>query len=265
VNLDRATERAESATTERQAASLYNDIEYELAFGDPNAAQEAEGEQAISILERRFPGIQEQARDVTSPPHTSRTASRNRRGETHSQRGESQRRPSSTPPRRAPQTRASAPRSRSSSPSPRSSGGRRASSSSGALAAAGASATDTILTGLTWILLAGLGYFLLTPKGAGGLSTVLGGVIKGVDLIVQPVDPLGGSLSASASGGGGGTQAANTIAGALRRSTQAVGAAAAGTGAAAAGSGAAQVLNPPASVPILGRALAGTNTAKGGS
>jgi len=37
MNLDRAMERSRSVNGAKSAATLYNDIEYELALGDPGA------------------------------------------------------------------------------------------------------------------------------------------------------------------------------------------------------------------------------------
>lgn len=64
----------------KRAARLYNDIEYELALGDPSRRQEQDGEHALELLERRFPDVREAARDVDRPPSMSRRASQQRYG-----------------------------------------------------------------------------------------------------------------------------------------------------------------------------------------
>jgi hypothetical protein len=75
MNLDRSLERAKHARrSRRRAAVLFNDIEYELALGAPTAAQERHGELALELLERRFPGVKAEARDVEQPPSLSRRA-----------------------------------------------------------------------------------------------------------------------------------------------------------------------------------------------
>lgn len=60
----------------KEAARLYNDVEHELALGDPSPEDEASGESALRILEHAFTGIQSEARDVETPPRLSQTAGR---------------------------------------------------------------------------------------------------------------------------------------------------------------------------------------------
>lgn len=207
MNLDRAIERAGSVTTPKQAAELYNDIDYELALGEPTSDQEAAGEQAQAELRARFPGVEQQAREVEKPPSTSRTASQNlggaggggrRRGE-HGGAGDTRparRGPRSERGRSGASPRRAAPRS-SSSAARRSSS--RSSSGPGLSdLAPGFDATDSALFLIRAILLLGLGYFVLT-KGAGAFSSVLGMLSGGVQRIVSPVDPLGSSTSTSTS------------------------------------------------------------------
>lgn len=79
MKLSHAHHAAEGVRTAKQAARLYNNIEYELALGEHPAEHQAEGERALRHLEEHFPGVKDQAREVTEPPATSRTASRNLR------------------------------------------------------------------------------------------------------------------------------------------------------------------------------------------
>lgn len=74
MNLERANERARSVPGPKNAARLYNDIEYELALGEPDDRLETAGEQALATLEDRFPGIREEAREIEEPPSVSRRA-----------------------------------------------------------------------------------------------------------------------------------------------------------------------------------------------
>ena len=75
MNLERASERAHKVSGSKTAARLYNDIEYELALGEPDPRLETAGEQALAHLEGRFPGVREAARQVEKPPNVSRRAS----------------------------------------------------------------------------------------------------------------------------------------------------------------------------------------------
>lgn len=74
MNLERACVRADSVRGPRSAARLYNDIEYELALGEPSDRLEVIGEQALALLEGRFRGVQEAARRIEEPPQLSRRA-----------------------------------------------------------------------------------------------------------------------------------------------------------------------------------------------
>jgi hypothetical protein len=74
MNLERASERAYSVHGPKTAARLYNDIEYELALGEPEPRLETAGEHALAHLENRFPGIREAARQIEEPPSLSRRA-----------------------------------------------------------------------------------------------------------------------------------------------------------------------------------------------
>lgn len=74
MNLERASERAYSVSGPKSAARLYNDIEYELALGEPDDRSENLGEQALALLEGRFPGVQKAARQIEEAPRLSRRA-----------------------------------------------------------------------------------------------------------------------------------------------------------------------------------------------
>jgi hypothetical protein len=74
MNLERASERAYSVRGPKSAARLYNDIEYELALGEPGPRMETAGEQALALLENRFPGVRDTARQIEEPPSLSRRA-----------------------------------------------------------------------------------------------------------------------------------------------------------------------------------------------
>lgn len=74
MNLERASERASGVPGRKSAARLYNEIEYELALGEPDDRLENAGEQALALLEDRFPGVRNAAREVEEPPSLSRRA-----------------------------------------------------------------------------------------------------------------------------------------------------------------------------------------------
>jgi hypothetical protein len=75
MNLDRAIERTSLVRGPKSAARLYNDIEYELALGEPDDHLETIGEQALVLLEERFPGVRQAALEIEQPPSLSRRAS----------------------------------------------------------------------------------------------------------------------------------------------------------------------------------------------
>jgi hypothetical protein len=74
MNLQRASLRASKVPGPRSAARLYNDIEYELALGEPEERLERAGEQALALLQDRFPGVRDAARKIEDPPCLSRRA-----------------------------------------------------------------------------------------------------------------------------------------------------------------------------------------------
>jgi hypothetical protein len=74
MNLARACQRAVTVPGRKSAARLYNNIEYELALGEPDKPLEEVGEQALALLEERFPGVREAAREIEQPPSLSRRA-----------------------------------------------------------------------------------------------------------------------------------------------------------------------------------------------
>jgi hypothetical protein len=76
MNLERASLRAATVPRPKSAARVYNNIEYELALGEPEAHLERAGEQALALLEARFPGVRDAARAVEEPPSLSRRASK---------------------------------------------------------------------------------------------------------------------------------------------------------------------------------------------
>jgi hypothetical protein len=75
MNLERAIRRASSVPGHKSAARLYNDIEFELALGEPSDRLEDACERALALLENRFPGVRDAAREIEDPPSLSRRAS----------------------------------------------------------------------------------------------------------------------------------------------------------------------------------------------
>jgi hypothetical protein len=175
-----------------KARDLHYDLENELEHGVYSEDESDEAENALAHLEEHHAGVRQASRAVTRPPNLSRPAKqhlepREPEREEPEQGGEE---PASPSPR---------PRPRSSSGSS-SSRGRRAGGSGGRVfeRAAGFSGEDisgAIITGLQFLLAAGLVYQVLQPKGAGAFSSILDDVGAGFRLIVDPVDPLGSSQS----------------------------------------------------------------------
>jgi hypothetical protein len=76
-NLATAVARAQRVTAPRAAARLYNDLEFELALGaDGTEERYEQGEEALRVLQERFPDIDRKARQITDPPNLSRAADR---------------------------------------------------------------------------------------------------------------------------------------------------------------------------------------------
>jgi cobalamin biosynthesis Mg chelatase CobN len=216
ANLATAPDRAQKINGQKSAARLYNDIEYELALGDPTPEQEAAGEDALRTLEGRFPGIKDQAREVDQPPAMSRTAKRNlhegrtrsgnRRSSSTSRRGGSATtrsgagRRRTADPSRSSTSSSSPPPSASSSSAPSSSSSSGPTVSSIAGAAAGAAGAGASWAGNTsWgtlaldVFMGGvlLSFAVLLLKNAKGTADLMTGAQKLVSVVVNPtIDPL---------------------------------------------------------------------------
>jgi hypothetical protein len=182
----------------KAAASLYNEIEYELALGDPSPQDEAAGESALRILRANYPDVQSQAREVQAPPSLSRTAKDN----AHS---EGRRRRASAPSKKTSSSSSSARRDpvikRAPAPAPRRAPGvssrrgakRAITRTAGYVISNGASsASDWGSVVMQFVLggvLLSLGYLLLTKsKGTSALFTGLTNTVKAV--VSPTVDPL---------------------------------------------------------------------------
>lgn len=205
MNLDNAVKRAETVQGEKSAARLYSDIEYELAMGDPTPEQERQGEDAIRVLEGRYPDVKQRADDVMEDghiPNLSNTAKRRMhlgQGDLHEQH-KARTGPNETTRRqvrdRRPNTPAP-PSSRRPAPAPaptRSSGRSRSSSGWGSRAVSTASDLsggwgDAISTMFLWGIGLSMAYLLLTH--AKGPSELVTGATTLVTAIVRPtIDPL---------------------------------------------------------------------------
>lgn len=209
MNLAGAPDRARglSAGSSKAAARLYNDVEAELSLGNYTEEDSEAGESALSILEERFPGVRSSAREVTDPPALSRGGKReldrdasmpgaaypvvrppadDEDDEDGTGGGGGQ---TARPPRRRPSTRDASRRSASS-------GGVRRSSSGGrdiverAAGFSGDDVADAVIGGLRFLLVAGVVYQVLQPKGSTAFSGVLGMVGNAVRDLVAPIDPL---------------------------------------------------------------------------
>jgi hypothetical protein len=194
MNLDRAVERARSVNGQKTAARLYADTEFELAMGEPTDEQEQQGEEALRVLEQRFPGIKSHADDVVENGHVP-NLSRKGWGNVNRPRGEHS--ASGSRPARRPHI-PQQPKPTIRRPSPRT--GRRGSSrgsfGGSLLSATGASsAADSTAEMLMKLigLIAGLSllYVVLKPNGSRALQLASSGLTKGVDVLVNPaIDPL---------------------------------------------------------------------------
>jgi hypothetical protein len=86
MNLARANQRAATIRGSKSAARLYNEIEYELALGEPDDHLESVGEQALALSEQRFPRVRQAAREIEEPPNLSRRACSALHGTSHAPR-----------------------------------------------------------------------------------------------------------------------------------------------------------------------------------
>ena len=203
MNLATAREQAAAVTTRHQAAKLHNDINHELEHGNYSFEEAAPGEDALHHLQTRFPGVEDDAAEVTTPPRLSHRAKQN----LDPPHGGRRRNPTGT--RRSGGgggSRRSGTGSSSSGRTRSGSSGRPAYDGAGrriverAAGTTGQDVSDTVITGLQYLLAAGLAYFVVAnPKGVGAFSSVLGTVGGGVRKFVAPVDPFSSATSAAAS------------------------------------------------------------------
>lgn len=189
MNLDRSLERARAVRGPKKAAELYNDLEYELALGDYTEEQADEAERALRELEASYPGVRSDARQITKPPARSRSS--NRRLDDGEHRGRSHRPRSSSS--------SSRPNARVRLPAAPTSGTDRARQAARVVRQAAGDASpvsssdveDAIIGGLQFLLLAGVVYQVLQPKGAGAFGSILSSIGNGVRRFVAPVDLFG--------------------------------------------------------------------------
>ena len=188
MNLSRAQEHARNARTLHQAAKLHNDIDYELAMGEHSPEHEREGELALQHLQHRFPGVQEKARDVETPPSLSHNARRKLDVPEHNgrrRRGTPESKPPAAKPPATPRARRQPARS-SGSPA------RRAAAAVSSIGDTGGWA-DAIGDMFVWGMALSIFYLLLTKAAAAGklfegAATVVRAVVSPV---VDPLNPRG--------------------------------------------------------------------------
>lgn len=193
MNLATAPDRAQRATR-KGAATLHHHVSYELAYGTHHDQQHRErGERALSILEDRFPGIAEEAANVTDPPQLSTRAKAEFERSTGSEdHGGDDHRPFSE---RYPQEyrrvrQLASERQREREQGPRSAGrtARRASQAMGDIGTGGGWST-TIGDAFVWA--AGLSIFYLVITKAAATGKLALGASNVVRALVSPhVDPL---------------------------------------------------------------------------
>jgi hypothetical protein len=194
ANLDTAVDRARKVTGPKAAAKMYNDINHELELGAGGSEERYEqGEQALSELEERFPGIAGDAASITDPPGLSRGAGKRlHRGDHRPALGTVTRRQhqreKQQPNRSSRQRLASATAIHARPRSNRSWSARRfAQTGIPAAADSGAQLLMRTIGGI-----AGLSFFylLLTPNGSRAVQFGSNGAVHALQAIVSPVDPL---------------------------------------------------------------------------
>jgi hypothetical protein len=196
ANLDTAVAKAHRVRGPEEAARHYANVDTELGLGNYTEDQAAQGEEALSVLEQRFPGVRQRSHDKVAggghTPELSRRAKHNldgpeprKREEPHPRAGT--RRPSPAAPGRRPA------RSRS-----RSWG-------SNAWQQTGIPSTTLSASQLAMRTLGGIAglsflYLLLSPRGSRAVSLTGSGITHSLQALVNPaVDPFRvGSLTKAA-------------------------------------------------------------------
>jgi hypothetical protein len=197
ANLDTAVSRAHKVKGPEEAARHYADVDTELGLGDYTEDQAEQGEEALRVLEERYPGIRQHSHDKVAggghTPRLSRRAKRNLDQPTPSARRGSHPRTGST--RRPPPAPTRRPARRPSTPS----WGR------GAWQATGIPSTTMSASQMAMRTLGGIAglsflYLLLSPRGSRAVSLTGSGLTHSLQALVDPaVDPFRvGSLTKAA-------------------------------------------------------------------
>lgn len=179
MNLATAPDRAHRATRSG-GVRLHHNVSYELAYGTHHDRQHRErGERALTILEDRFPGIAEEAADITDPPQLSRQA------QTELEREQGDREDGGGDRRAGRQARQQGGRRRGAVRSTRQAAGRSLSLADSASGGWGTTIGDAFV----WAAGLSIFYLLITKAAAAGKFAL--GVTNIARAIVSPhVDPL---------------------------------------------------------------------------
>lgn len=197
ANLDTAVAKAHKVRGPEEAARHYADVDTELGLGEYTEDQAEQGEEALRVLEEKYPGIRQRSHQKVEngghTPNLSRRAKRNldqppkprSREQPHPRNGA--RRPTAPAPARRPA------RSRSQS------------WGSGAWQATGIPSTTLSASQLAMRTLGGIAglsflYLLLSPRGSAAVSLTGSGLTHALEAFTNPaIDPFrAGSLTKAA-------------------------------------------------------------------
>jgi len=201
ARLSTAVEKAHKVRGPEEAARHYADVDTELGLGNYTEEESEQGEEALSILEERFPGIRRRSVEkVETGSHMPNLSTRAKRemGEEHE--GARRRAGSRTPsPKPSPRQRRATPSPRRATRSRPSRAIRRGWSSTG-LPQTGLSVSQIAMRTIGGIAALSFLALLLSPRGSKAVSLTGSGLTHALEALVNPaVDPFRtGSLSKAA-------------------------------------------------------------------
>jgi hypothetical protein len=220
ANLDTAVDRAGKVKGPEQAARMYADVDTELGLGDYTEDQAGQGEQALAILEQRYPGVRSRSHEKVEAghlPQLSRSAKDKLAAgddepvlgaQTKREHAARKRRPNRTVRQRfgSATTIHARPRRRSSSLT------RTVYRGTGAQGA-NESISQLLLKSLGGLAGLSFAYLLLSPRGVSAVQFGSNGVEDVLNALISPgVDPLRATKTAIENSGFAGTQKATSSA-----------------------------------------------------
>ena len=196
ANLDTAVAKAHKVRGPEEAARHYADVDTELGLGEYTEEQAEQGEEALRVLEEKYPGVRQRSHEKVAGgghmPNLSRRAKRNLSEPGAGPRKREQPHPRPASRRPAP-ARPAARRSRASS------WGASAWQQTG-IPSTTLSASQLLMRTLGGIAGLSFLYLLLSPRGSAAVSLTGSGLTHGLEALVNPaIDPFrAGSLTKAA-------------------------------------------------------------------